>query len=118
MKNFEIMKTCECLDGPYQNSPDLLFRKNSFIFFMFDYLLVDISFTSVVHHNAQKLALVGNECVFVGNNILIVAQSEQHPMLYAQGLLCGPIHWLLHEPPQLPLTCYAKIRYRQTEQPL
>ena len=53
----------------------------------------------------------------ISNNVLIAAQSEQHPMLYAQGLLCGPIHWLLHEPPQLPLTCYAKIRYRQTEQP-
>lgn len=51
------------------------------------------------------------------NNHLIVAQSQNHPMLYAQGLQCGPIHWLLPEPPQLPHTCYAKIRYRQTEQP-
>lgn len=51
------------------------------------------------------------------HNTLMVAQSHQHPMLFAQGLVCGPIHWLLHEPPQLPYTCYAKIRYRQTEQP-
>lgn len=53
----------------------------------------------------------------IQNNVLIVAQSHQHPMLFGQGLLCGPIHWLLQEPPSLPLTCYAKIRYRQTEQP-
>lgn len=53
----------------------------------------------------------------MATNTLIVAQSHQHPMLFAQGLVCGPIHWLLHEPPQLPFTCYAKIRYRQTEQP-
>ncbi len=53
----------------------------------------------------------------IPNNSLIVAQGLHHPMLYAQGLQCGPIHWLLDTPPQLPYTCYAKIRYRQTEQP-
>ncbi len=51
------------------------------------------------------------------HNVLIVAQGHQHPMLYAQGLQCGSIHWLLEEPPELPFTCYAKTRYRQTEQP-
>ena len=50
-------------------------------------------------------------------NTLIVAQGHQHPLLFAQGLICGPIHWLLDTPPTLPLTCYAKTRYRQTEQP-
>lgn len=53
----------------------------------------------------------------LSNNHLIIAQNQNHPMLYAQGLECGPIHWLLPEPPPLPFTCYAKIRYRQTEQP-
>ena len=53
----------------------------------------------------------------IGQNALIVAQTAYHPMLFAQGLICGPIHWLLHTPPQLPYACYAKIRYRQTEQP-
>lgn len=51
------------------------------------------------------------------NNTLIVAQGNTHPMLYAQGLICGPIHWLLDEKDvSLPLTCYAKTRYRQPEQ--
>ena len=49
-------------------------------------------------------------------NTLIVAQGKNHPMLYAQGLICGAIHWLADYQDALPLTCYAKTRYRQTEQ--
>lgn len=49
-------------------------------------------------------------------NTLIVAQGNNHPMLYSQGLICGPIHWLADCNDKLPLTCYAKTRYRQLEQ--
>jgi tRNA-uridine 2-sulfurtransferase len=50
-------------------------------------------------------------------NTLIVAQGNQHPMLYAQGLICGSIHWLVpHSEEQMPLTCHAKTRYRQDDQ--
>ena len=52
----------------------------------------------------------------VKTNTLYVAQGSQHPMLYAQGLICGPIHWLSPRADELPLTCYAKVRYRQEEQ--
>lgn len=52
----------------------------------------------------------------VETNTLMVAQGQNHPMLYAQGLLCGPIHWLTHDTSELPLACQAKTRYRQTEQ--
>ena len=52
----------------------------------------------------------------IATNTLIVAQGKHHPMLYAQGLICGPIHWLADCQDALPLTCYAKMRYRQTEQ--
>ena len=52
----------------------------------------------------------------IENNQLIVAQGSDHPMLYAQGLTCGAIHWLISSKIELPFTCYAKIRYRQTEQ--
>jgi tRNA-specific 2-thiouridylase len=50
-------------------------------------------------------------------NTLIVAQGQNHPMLYSKALLSGPIHWLqpLYDE-QMPLTCYAKTRYRQPEQ--
>lgn len=49
-------------------------------------------------------------------NNLIVAQGKNHPLLYAQGLLCSPIHWLGPTALELPLSCAAKIRYRQVEQ--
>lgn len=52
----------------------------------------------------------------IARNELVVAQGKNHPLLYAQGLLCGNIHWLTQTPRELPLTCYAKIRYRQQEQ--
>jgi tRNA-uridine 2-sulfurtransferase len=45
-------------------------------------------------------------------NALIVAQGSQHPMLYANGLICSEIHWLIAET-ELPLQCNAKTRYRQ-----
>jgi tRNA-uridine 2-sulfurtransferase len=51
----------------------------------------------------------------IPNNILFVAQGSQHPMLYAQGLICSRIHWISEEQ-ILPYTCYAKTRYRQIEQ--
>lgn len=49
-------------------------------------------------------------------NTLLVAQGQDHPMLYSQGLLCNAIHWLTPDTPTLPLTCYAKIRYQQQDQ--
>ncbi len=51
----------------------------------------------------------------VASNVLMVAQGKHHPLLYSQGLMCGPIHWLT-SPMTLPLTCHAKTRYRQVEQ--
>lgn len=53
----------------------------------------------------------------VATNTLIVAQGKNHPRLYAQGLICGSIHWLRSPPPDLPFTCMAKTRYRQEERP-
>lgn len=53
----------------------------------------------------------------IASNTLYVAQGSDHPRLYAQGLIAGPIHWLTRDKTELPLTCMAKIRYRQEEQP-
>ncbi|VEG90051.1 tRNA 2-thiouridine(34) synthase MnmA [Legionella spiritensis] len=52
----------------------------------------------------------------VKTNTLIVAQGNDHPLLYSQGLMCGPIHWLVNHGNALPITCFAKTRYRQHEQ--
>lgn len=52
----------------------------------------------------------------IDNNILLVAQGQNHPTLYAQGLICSKIHWLADCVQNLPMTCYAKTRYRQPDQ--
>lgn len=53
----------------------------------------------------------------IASNTLIVAQGQNHPMLYAQALLSGPVHWLVPtKDTDMPMTCYAKTRYRQPDQ--
>lgn len=49
-------------------------------------------------------------------NVLIVVQGNDHPLLFSKSLYCGPVDWINEPPPTLPLTCHAKIRYRQPDQ--
>ena len=49
-------------------------------------------------------------------NELIVAQGLNNPLLFAPALALDSIHWIQGVPPQCPLSCHAKIRYRQHEQ--
>ena len=49
------------------------------------------------------------------NNVLVVTQGHDHPLLHQRGLQAGTMHWVAGEPPALPLRCRAKTRYRQTE---
>ena len=51
----------------------------------------------------------------VANNRLIVAQGEDHEALLHSQLWLDEIHWI-NEPKTLPLSCQAKIRYRQADQ--
>ncbi len=48
------------------------------------------------------------------NNIVYLAQGEEHPALYAYELTANELSFI--EEPIFPLTCKAKIRYRQPEQ--
>ncbi len=50
-------------------------------------------------------------------NVLVVAQGSQHPALFKHCLQLSQIHWINQQPPELPLRCTAKTRYRQTDQP-
>jgi len=50
------------------------------------------------------------------NRKLIVAQEEDHPALFAPGLIATELSWI-DEAPLFPLKCKAKIRYRQIEEP-
>ncbi|RLQ20592.1 tRNA 2-thiouridine(34) synthase MnmA [Seongchinamella sediminis] len=52
----------------------------------------------------------------LGNNVLLVAQGNDHPALFKRELSTGEIYWIAGEPPALPLACKAKVRYRQQDQ--
>lgn len=51
----------------------------------------------------------------VRNNVLIVGQGSEHPLLYRTNLICDDITWI-NTPPKFPLSCRAKTRYRQQDQ--
>ena len=53
----------------------------------------------------------------LSRNVLLVAQGSQHPALFKNRLRLSSIHWITPPPPQLPLRCSAKTRYRQADQP-
>ncbi|MBZ4193900.1 MAG: tRNA 2-thiouridine(34) synthase MnmA [Candidatus Contendobacter sp.] len=53
----------------------------------------------------------------LARNTLIVVQGHDHPALFQRRLRASQLHWIAGEPPTLPLTCAAKIRYRQSDQP-
>ena len=49
------------------------------------------------------------------NNILIVGQGSQHPLLFTDHLSAAGINWI-NGAPHEPFRCYAKTRYRQPDQ--
>jgi tRNA-specific 2-thiouridylase len=51
------------------------------------------------------------------SNTLIVAQGNQHPLLFSSALTVGKIDWVDRVGPTLPVRFKAKTRYRQTDQP-
>ena len=51
------------------------------------------------------------------NNILVVAQGHNHPILFNSELTAIDLHWVSGKAPVIPLQCMAKIRYRQEDQP-
>ena len=53
----------------------------------------------------------------VADNVLVVAQGNEHPALFKTQLTATDVIWIGGEPPALPLNCHAKIRYRQADQP-
>lgn len=53
----------------------------------------------------------------LARNVLIVAEGDNHPLLYAHTLTANQLHWVGGSAPQTHFRCTAKIRYRQTEEP-
>lgn len=50
------------------------------------------------------------------HNVLLVVQGNEHPALFSHTLRASRIHWIAGEAPALPLSCEAKVRYRQPDQ--
>lgn len=67
----------------------------------------------LAHHSEEPWYVVGKD---LNSNVLLVAQGNEHPALFEKRLCVSNIFWVAGEPPQLPLTCSAKIRYRQADQ--
>ncbi len=51
------------------------------------------------------------------DNVLVVAQGHDHPLLYSRRLWAVRAHWIAGHAPAEPLRCHAKSRYRQVDQP-
>tara|TARA_R110000868_G_scaffold8205_3_gene42656 strand:+ start:246605 stop:247690 length:1086 start_codon:yes stop_codon:yes gene_type:complete len=52
----------------------------------------------------------------LNRNVLLVTQGKNDPRLFKQTLVCEQAHWISDISPQLPFSCTAKIRYRQTDE--
>jgi tRNA-specific 2-thiouridylase len=50
------------------------------------------------------------------NNILIVGQGHNHPLLFKEKLTARQLTWANEQAPTTPLNCTAKTRYRQSDQ--
>ncbi|GAB5411743.1 MAG: tRNA 2-thiouridine(34) synthase MnmA [Chlamydiales bacterium] len=51
----------------------------------------------------------------VPKNIVYLVQGENHPTLLKNALIASNPIWISGVPPEFPLTCTAKIRYRQED---
>ncbi|MCG6936052.1 MAG: tRNA 2-thiouridine(34) synthase MnmA [Proteobacteria bacterium] len=49
------------------------------------------------------------------NNILIVVDHHDHPLLYSRTLTAIDLHWVSGDAPAAPFQCSAKTRYRQQD---
>lgn len=49
-------------------------------------------------------------------NVLVVAQGHDHPLLHSKKLVATDLNWISGVPPKTPFGCHAKTRYRQADQ--
>lgn len=52
----------------------------------------------------------------LSRNVLLVAQGNDHPALFKSSLQVGQLFWIDGGMPSGPVSCHAKIRYRQPDQ--
>lgn len=49
-------------------------------------------------------------------NVLVVAEGQNHPLLFQSSLFVKNIHWIHTAPTKFPFATYAKTRYRQPDE--
>lgn len=78
-----------------------------------------VAFYTIGQRKGLKIGGAGLPWFVVGKdinrNVVLVAQGDDHPALYADSLTATEIHWI-STPPTLPFKCTTKIRYRQADQ--
>jgi tRNA-uridine 2-sulfurtransferase len=52
----------------------------------------------------------------IKNNIVIVAQGQNHPSLFTDTLIATDLSWVSAPPRSFPFSCHSKVRYRQPDQ--
>lgn len=50
------------------------------------------------------------------SNQLVVGQGHNHPRLFHSQLIAEQLDWCADKAPEMPLSCTAKVRYRQDDQ--
>lgn len=77
-----------------------------------------IAYYTIGQRKGLKIGGPGEAWFVVGKdvdrNVVIIEQGEDHPALYCTKLIANEISWI-GDPPNLPLSCTSKIRYRQKE---
>ncbi len=75
-----------------------------------------ICFYTIGQRKGLGLGGPGEPWYVVGkrDNAVIVAQGENHPTLFSEGLIATDISWIDHEAPK---RCTAKVRYRMPDAP-
>lgn len=80
-----------------------------------------VAFYTIGQRKGLKIGGKGEAWFVVGKdffrNIVILAQGQSHPALYADDLTAHEMSWVDTIMPSLPFFCSAKIRYRQEDQP-
>ena len=67
----------------------------------------------LANHGEAPWYVVGKN---LDDNVLLVAQGNDHPALFTDSLTTGEVYWVSGEAPTIPLQCTAKVRYRQADQ--
>ena len=53
----------------------------------------------------------------IASNRLVVAQGQNHPLLYSKSLKTASPHWISGTAPKLPMTALVRVRHRQLPTP-